>query len=443
MGNLTKTCDGCIRRNFLEYIDKCRACGSKEIATFFDLGQQPFANSLLKAKTKQEKKYPLSLSWCCECSLVQLNQTAEPGKLFSSYVCVTGTSHTAVNYSIEFCDTALAKVQSQKEKGYVLELASNDGTFLRPFINKGYDVLGVDPAQNIVEKAVSEGIPTRCSFFGTSVAEKIVAERGRPKILFARNVLPHVANLYDFVRGIELCADEETLVIIEVHYSKDILEELHYDSIYHEHLCYFSLKSIENLLGRYNLYVNDVMKSPISGGSLVLFIGKQKDKSGSFVLKYRNDEKKHKTNDFASWQKFAEKSYTHKTLLLKLLDEELRQGHKVVGYGASARSSTLLNFCGIDSGYISVIADQNPLKQGLFTAGTGIPIDSLDAVMDAKPDTIFVLAWNFKDEIIDECKRRGYTGSYLIPFPDKPYLLDSRGAVCDESVGADDCMSRV
>ncbi|MHC4583156.1 MAG: class I SAM-dependent methyltransferase [Planctomycetota bacterium] len=385
----------------------------------------PFANSLIKAKLEQQKAYyPLSLSWCPDCSLVQLNQTTEPEELFSSYVWVTGTSSGAAKYSVEFCDTALAHRPQRKDKGYILELASNDGTFLKPFINKGYDVLGVDPAQNIVEKAISDGVPTRCGFFGRSLAEEIIAERGRPAVLFARNVLPHVANLHDFVSGIELCADNNSLVIIEVHYAGIILEQLHYDSIYHEHLCYFTLKSIENLLNRYNLYVNDIMESPISGGSIVLFIGKQKDKLSSSVLKYRDKEKQNGINELSSWRQFSERAFSHKDSLLKLLDRQLRQKHRIAGYGASARSSTLLNFCGIDSKYVSVIADQNPLKHKFFTAGTNILIDKPESVMNTKPDTILLLAWNFREEISTILRDNfGFNGELIVPLPNQPEVI--------------------
>ena len=409
----------------MDCISKCRICSSKRIKLFFDLGRQPFANSLVKAKDVREKTYPLSLSWCPECCLVQLNQTAEPDELFSNYVWVTGTSSAAKEYSVKFCDAVLAHAQAGKNKGCVLELASNDGTFLKPFKNRGYKVLGVDPAQNIAEKALLDGVPTKCGFFGQTLAEEIVAEHGLPKVVFARNVLPHVANLHDFVRGIGLCADSNTLIVIEVHYTKVILEQLHYDSVYHEHLCYFTLKSIENLLNRYSLYTYDVAESPISGGSIVLFIKKQKMKASSSVQQYRDDEEQHKSNGLSSWQEFSRRAFAHRDLLRRMLDEELKQGRTVVGYGASARSSTLLNFCGIDSKYISIIADQNPLKHKFFTAGTNILIDSPDVAMKSNPDTILLLAWNFRKEIVGILRNRfGFGGKLIVPLPHWPKIVN-------------------
>lgn len=379
----------------------------------------------MKDKDSSEKKCPLSLSWCSQCRLTQLNHTADPDELFSSYVWVTGTSSTAVAYAGRFCDEVLKRKNDSGGKGYVLELASNDGTFLKPFVDRGHEVLGVDPAENIVERAIDSGVNTRCGFFGRELAGQIIAEQGHPSVVFARNVVPHVANLHDFIGGMSLCCGEDTLAVIEVHYSKVILEELHYDSIYHEHLCYFSLKSIEGLLSRYGMHVCDVMASPISGGSLVLFIRKGSNEVSESVQQYMGQEQADETNELSSWERFVEDSFLHRETLRYLLEDELRQGRKVAGYGASARSSTLLNFCGIGSEHVFMISDQNGLKHGLYTAGTGIRIESPDVVMAEKPDTILLLAWNFRDEICEILKQRyGFEGRVIVPLPNEPAVVE-------------------
>ena len=227
----------------MQYIDSCRICKRKNIQPFFDLGMQPLANALTKGLEEEEQVYPLSLNWCTNCNLVQLRQTAEPKELFSRYLWVTATSKTAREHAEVFYQKLISR--SHRKKGvYVLEVGSNDGTFLLPFLCNGYKVLGVDPAKNIVDIAQSLGVPTRCYFFGTKAAKRIVKESGRADIIFARNVLPHVANTRDFVKGLSLCLDDEGTLAVEVHYAKIILDELHYDSIYHEHLCYFTLKSL-------------------------------------------------------------------------------------------------------------------------------------------------------------------------------------------------------
>lgn len=410
----------------MEHISECRSCSSKKIIPFFNLGNQPFANSLVKDKDTPNKIFPLSLSWCPECYLVQLNHTAPPQELFSKYVWVTGTSSTAIEYSYRFCDNVLDHMDKVGNK-YILELASNDGTFLKPFIKKGYNVLGVDPAENIVETASKQGIPTICGFFGKTLAKEIISKYGIPKVVFARNVLPHVANLHDFIEGIGICMNMDTLLVIEVHYAKVILEELHYDSVYHEHLCYFTVKSIEHLLAMYGLYVFDIISSPISGGSIVLFISNKKTNESPSLQKVRYEEEKYKTNELSEWKIFADKAFSHKKILLQLLKNEIESLKSIVGYGASARSSTMLNFCNIDSRTLVAIADQNPLKHGFFTPGTHIKIESPDEVMKIKPDCIFILAWNFFNEIKQILKEKySFNGRLIVPFPYPPKTIDMR-----------------
>ncbi len=407
----------------MKKINECRVCKEKNIKNFFDLGNQPYANSLLKNPNEKEKFYPLSLSWCPNCNLVQLNHTADPKELFSSYVWVTGTSETAKEHAVNFYNKVLLRAKDLKG-GYVVEVASNDGTFLTPFIKNSYKALGVDPAKNIVDIALKKGVPTIRGFFGEELAREVIREYGYAKVVFARNVLPHVANLHDFVKGLRVCLEDKGLLVLEVHYAEKICGELHYDSIYHEHLCYFTLKSIEHLLNQYGLFVFDIEKSPISGGSLILYIKKNKTEEKPIVQSYRKIEKEIKLDELSRWQDFATRAYSHREELLKIVNDLKKEGKSIVGYGASARSSTLLNFCGIDTKYISMIADQNPLKQGFYTTGTHILIDSPEKVMEKNPDYVFILAWNFTDEIIDILRRKfNYTGKCIVPLPNNPKIL--------------------
>ncbi len=404
----------------METITSCRVCKSNNIKEFFDLGMQPLANSLVDDLDKKEDFYPLSLSWCQDCSLVMLNQTIDPEILFSKYVWVTATSKIAKTHSQTFFKEVSSRIS---KKGYVLEIASNDGTFLIPFIKNGYDVLGVDPAENIAEIAKKNGIKTKCSFFNTQTALELVKEKGSANIIFARNVLPHVAGTRDFTQSLAICLGEDGVLAIEVHYAKKILEGLHYDSIYHEHVCYFTLKSLEKLLHDFNLYVFDIGTSPISGGSIIVYAKHGKVTEEPVVKQYRQKELEDKTNDLERWENFAKTSSNHRQELLEVLKEAKLSG-MVVGYGASARSSTLLNFAQIDSNLISVIVDQNPLKQGLFTAGTHIPIVSPQEMMKKNPGTIVILAWNFTDEISDVLRNTfNYKGRLIIPLPNNPKVI--------------------
>jgi hypothetical protein len=402
----------------------CRVCGSKKIEQFFDLGNQPPANSLLKYPGDKEDFYPLALDWCQDCNLVQLDYTVDPEKLFSEYVWVTATSQTARDFSETFYKELVLRAKPGKE-GYVLEIASNDGTFLLPFINNGYEVLGVDPARNIAEMAGKNGVPTRCVFFGRETAENLVKEKGKASMIFARNVLPHVANTRDFVDGLQYCLSPDGVLAIEVHYAQKILNELHYDSIYHEHLCYFTFKSLERLLNDFGLFVFDIGKSPISGGSIVVYSKSGRVEEKPSVQSYRGQEREDKTNDLERWKEFAAKSVSHREKLLGILDGLAKAGKKVVGYGASARSSTMLNFCGIGPKQLSVIADQNPLKQGLFTAGTHIQIKKPEGVMSDNPDYVLILAWNFSEEIMKILKEKyNYKGGVIIPLPNEIRILE-------------------
>ena len=401
----------------------CRACSSGDVEQFFDLGMQPFANALVMNDNKCEYKYPLSLSYCKNCSLVQLDYTADPKELFSNYFWVTSTSQSAREYSEIFCESALSRIESGIP--YVLEVASNDGTFLKPFKKRGYNVLGIDPALNIAKMAAKEGIPTKNEFFGESVACKAIEEYGYPGIVFARNVLPHVANLHDFLKGLKTCMNEGTLLVLEVHYAGKILDELHYDSIYHEHLCYFSVRSLQNLLKKYDLHAFDIIQSPISGGSIVLYISLDGVEKSEQLIGIENNEAILGYNSFDKWTEFSKKSYHHKKILNEVIDTKIREGKKIIGYGASARSSTMLNFCGIDNSKISKIADQNSLKHGLLTPGTHIPIVHPDEAFSEKPEAILLLAWNFKDEIIRTITDNyGFKGEIIIPLPFPPEVVN-------------------
>lgn len=407
----------------MDKISSCRVCCKKTFVPFFDLGKQPLANYFLKSPKQEEKFYPLSLSFCRNCSLVQLNHTINPRELFSQYVWVTGTSKTANDFAKTFYEKLVKRIGKNKNQ-FVLELASNDGTFLTPFIKNGFKVLGVDPAENIANIASKNGIPTECVFFGTTTGKQLTKKYGLANIIFARNVLPHAANTRDFVEGISLSLQNNGIVAIEVHYAKIILEELQYDSIYHEHLCYFTIKTLEKLLNDFGLYIFDIAKSPISGGSVIVYAKKNKEKPSKILQKYKLREKKEKINDFKKWNEFAKKSLEHKKFLTLIIKKSAKN-KTIVGYGSSARSSTLLNFCEIDNKIISVIADQNSLKQGLYTPGTHIRIESPEKVFSKKPSSVILLAWNFRDEILNLLKNKyNYKGEVIIPFPNKPSVIN-------------------
>ena len=406
-------------------ITACRVCQGTDLKPFFDLGRQPLANSLPQRSDEAEQTYPLTLSWCPSCRLVQLNETVDPETLFSQYVWVTGTSSTARDYAETFYQRTMAHLPKPDEKKFILEIASNDGTFLIPFRDHGHRILGVDPAQNIVELAEKNGVPTRSAFFSERTAADIVKTDGPADVVIARNVLPHVANTRDFVAGIGRCVGTNGVAVIEVHDAGIIQDQLHYDSIYHEHLCYFTVKSLERLLNDFGLSVIDLEPSPISGGSMVVYAAKQKATATPAAPQRRDRESDRQTNECSRWQEFAAQSFAHRDQLKQLLERIHQAGRTVVGYGASARSSTLLNFCGIGPELVVAIADQNPWKQGRYTAGNHIPIVAPEQALGRNPDYVLILGWNFADEIISILKTKyRYGGGVILPLPLTPRLVE-------------------
>jgi len=405
-----------------ETIECCRICGSDNIEEVLDLGEQPPANSLYRSDEKRPPDVPLRLMYCQKCSTVQLGEDVDPEYLFGEYLWVTGTSATAEQYSHEFAKKALSQVVDQNKSPYIVEIASNDGTFLKRFIEKGCKVLGIDPAKNIAELAVKNGIPTKADFFTLDLAERLVEKEGKADIVFARNVIPHVKEIHSVIGGINTLINEGGVGIIEVHNAGLILEELHYDYIYHEHLFYYTLKTISGLIERYGLHVFDVMLSPISGGSWVIYFSKNKKEKTKELIKHEKKELENNINSYHRWVEFSDQVTVHSEKLKKMV---MQSDKKIPAYGASARSSTLLNFCGITNKHISVVIDKNPMKNGLMTAGSNIPVVSFeDGLKEIKSsEKILLLAWNFQDEIVQELREAGFSGKFIIPLPGDPYTL--------------------
>jgi len=397
----------------------CRSCDSPQLVDILDLGDQPLANALVKDSNFQVSKYPLRTAFCSNCSLFQLKETIRKEILFDRYVWVTGTSMAAKEYSCVFFTRVLDRVKIGS-KDLIVEIASNDGTFLKPFVSAGFSVLGVEPAKNIAQMAEKAGVRTLCAYWNRETAKTIVKSHGHTKVIIARNVIPHVSDLPEVMAGIYDALDENGMGIIEFHDGGIILKDLHYDSIYHEHLCYFTVKSMTKLLGRYGFYAFHIDPSPISGGSQVIYFLKKARTPDETYLHAAAVEDDSGCNDLTAWKEFAQRCFQHKAQTLELISEF--KDKTIVGFGASARSSTYLNFCGLNVNQIKAIIDNNPLKQGFYAAGSNIPIISKEKGMALKPDLIFILAWNFKDEIMRECRNMGFQGQYLLPFPKTPRL---------------------
>jgi SAM-dependent methyltransferase len=403
-------------------IDRCRICESETLEPVLDLGRQPLANSLRRDKTHVLPTFPLAICRCGACGTIQLTETVAPEILFTQYVWVTGTSEGARQYSQVFCDRMVAR--SRTDARFVLEVASNDGTFLKPFAARGDRVLGVDPARNIATIAEQAGIPTIAEFFGLEAARRIVAEHGHADVVFARNVIPHVADANDVVAGMAHCLSEDGTGAIEFHRADIILDELHYDSIYHEHLFYHSLHSVRWLFDRFGLIPFDVEISPISGGSLVVYFSKTDRPRTAAYDAMLAREQDLGVGRAEPWHEFASRSRRHAATLSELVESRKAQGKRLIGYGASARSSTLLNFCGITSRHLEVMADRAPLKHGTYTPGTDIPIVPPAEAFATRPDVVLLLGWNFRDEILGQIRaEHHWQGEIIVPLPGESVVL--------------------
>lgn len=401
-------------------IECCRLCNGKQVDVVLDLGGQPPANSLYQLGDKPPDAVPLRLGRCNSCATIQILETVNPHQLFSRYVWLTKTSATAVEYAEVFAD----RVNSiNKGMGLsILEVGSNDGTFLNALRRRGHTVLGVDPATNIGEIARSLGVPTISEFFSVELAKRLTKQHGKFDIVIARNVLPHVADLHSVMSGIRESLKSGGVAVFEFHRADLIMKELHYDSIYHEHLYLHSLQSIEYISGKYGLSAFDVAESPISGGSFVVFLTNSSSIETPALKVARAEESSSGIGSLVAWQHFAESVKTHIQLFRNIILGYSSTGKRIVGFGASARSSTLLNASKVNNSLIDVIADNNEWKQGLLTPGSSIKIVSPVEAFKIQPDVVVLLAWNFRAELIAQIKRIGFRGDVVVPLPGSPHI---------------------
>tara|TARA_B110000971_G_scaffold221051_1_gene266647 strand:+ start:1118 stop:2311 length:1194 start_codon:yes stop_codon:yes gene_type:complete len=395
-------------------IYNCHIC-KKKLTKILDLNRQPPANSIYKKK--KPKVFPLILSFCKPCSLLQLTEFPSKKYLFNKYFWVTGTSAAAKNFAKIFYKKLSKSINKNSN---IFEIASNDGTFLKEFNRNKHNILGIDPAKNIAKIANSKGIKTIPDFFNYKKSIKI-KKFYQPDLIFARNVIPHVSDLKSVIKGISNLCKKNTKVVIEFHYAGYIYKELQYDSIYHEHIFYFTIESLSKIFHKYGLYPNDLFVSPISGGSLVLIFDKSKKIKSNNLKKFIKYENKIKLNQIDTWKFFSQRVKIHKDKFKKQILDKFKVHGRFFAYGASARSSTLLNYAKIDNRYIDFIIDQNKLKEGYYTPGTGIKILRFDKVSNLikKYKFMLLLAWNFKDEVKKFLSKKKFKGEILVPLKKK------------------------
>jgi SAM-dependent methyltransferase len=396
----------------------CRICQYAGIEPILSLGNTPLADRLRREDRlfEPEPTFPLNVAFCPQCSLVQLLETVPPEVLFcEDYPYYSSFSPALLKHSR---DNALRLIRSRalNSSSLVVELASNDGYLLRNFVERGIPVLGIDPAEGPARAAQAAGVRTLCTFFNSALATDLAAS-GRADVIIANNVLAHVADTHGFVDGIYVLLKEDGVAVIEVPYVKDLVQNCEFDTIYHEHLCYFSVTALDYLFRMHSLFLNHVEHLSIHGGSLRLYVEKRQSVSSAVntMLAMENEDG---VNRLDYYRDFADRVKTIQLELRELLCSLKRKGATIAAYGAAAKGSTLLNCSGIGAEVIDFVVDRNPHKQGRYMPGYAIPITATSALVERRPDYVLLLAWNFADEILDQQREyRELGGRFIIPVP--------------------------
>jgi 2-polyprenyl-3-methyl-5-hydroxy-6-metoxy-1,4-benzoquinol methylase len=410
-------------------ITNCRICESRDLTRVLDLGSTALANRFLRPNQlgEVEPRYPLRLLLCGGCGLVQIDENVPRELLFSDYIYVSGTSDLVRRHA-NWLAESLGRRYRLDPSDLVVEAASNDGTVLRSFQTLGLRVQGVEPAANIAEQANAAGIPSLMEFFDEKAARRVREEQGPAALFIARHVLAHVTDLHGFVQGIASVLGPNGVAVIETPHLAALYENLEFDTIYHEHLCYYSVGALQTLFARFGLQIIDVDKISLHGGSVLVHAAHvhshhQPTRRVAQVLAAEEDLQ---LRQIAAWQRFAEQVEEWRNQFVPFLDKVVRRGLKMAGYGAPAKGNTLLAYAGIGPDRLPYVVDKSPLKQGLLTPGQHLPVYPVEKLMVDRPDVTLILAWNFADEIVEQqldYQRAG--GRFAVPIP-TPRLLAAK-----------------
>lgn len=404
----------------------CRICGNKNIKKIIDLGIMPLAGNFIEKKNlkKKEFKIPLDLYYCSKCKLVQIRDTVKPKVLFKKYNYSSSTipvlNKHFLNYSKE-----IIKNHKKKKNFKILEFGCNDGILLsKLFKIKNFFCLGVDPSKNIVKLAKKKSIRVYNDYFNTYSANKILNKYDKFDYITASNVFAHIDDIHSVIKASKILLKDDGYLVVEVHYLLNLLNLNQYDFFYHEHVNYYSIYSLKYLFEIHNFEIKKIKQTDMHGGSLRVYLKKKKN---TFKNKNLNLEKlirNEKKLNLSFFKKFNKNIYDQKKEIIKILKNVKKKNKKIIGFGASGRGTTFLNFCKIDKKYINVILDSSPFRAGKYMPGVKIPIKNLNFFKKnyIKYDYVLVIAWNYQESIIKQVKKINNNIKFIIPFP-KPKIL--------------------
>jgi 2-polyprenyl-3-methyl-5-hydroxy-6-metoxy-1,4-benzoquinol methylase len=397
------------------------------IHTFVDLGLSPMANRYLAVAdlAEPEPLYPLHAFVCHRCFLVQLEEFQRPAEIFSDYAYFSSYSDSWVEHARNYAEMVVKRFTLGRTT-QVLEIASNDGYLIQHFVARGVPSVGIEPARNLAKVAIERGIPTLVAFFGETTARRLRETGFGADLLVGNNVLAHVPDLNDFVKGMAVILRPQGVITMELPHLLRLMDEGQFDTIYHEHFSYFSLLTAERVFARHGLRVFDVEELPTHGGSIRIFAchaGNASRPTEGRVAQLKHREEAAGLSSIDRYASFGERPKLVRQNLLAFMAEARGAGKVVVGYGAPAKGNTLLNYCGIGPKLLPFTVDRNPHKQGCYLPGTHIPIHPPDRIAEAKPDHVLILPWNLKDEIITQMDHvRAWGGRFVIPIPEVTIL---------------------
>lgn len=398
---------------------ECRACNADNLKPIVSFGKTAIADRLLCSEQEfdGEPLIPLDLLFCDRCALAQIGISVDPKVLFQCDYPYYSSISPALGAHFQASAEDIMRGRDLGPSSLVVEAGSNDGYLLRHFAARHIPVLGVDPAEGPVRAAMDLGIETRLDFFGESLAADLAEERGRADIFLANNVLAHAADLRGFIRGIKTLLKDDGVAIIEVPYVVDLIDQCEFDTIYHQHLCYFSVTALDNLFASLGLHINDASRVSVHGGSLRLFVEKSA-KPRPTVENLLTMEADRSVDRYEFFRDFGKRCETVRKHLIDLIGDLRAKGMSIAAYGAAAKAVTLLAYSGLGTDDLLYVVDRNRRKHGKFLPGSHLPIRPVEALAASAPDYLLILAWNFAEEIIDqqsEFKKLG--GQFIVPIP--------------------------